>query len=39
MDAPARKPYRTDLTDDQWGLLATVLPPAKSGGLEFPTSR
>ena len=27
-----RKPYRTDLTDDQWGHLATVLPPAKSGG-------
>ena len=32
MDAAPRKPYRTDLTDDQWGLLATVLPPAKSGG-------
>ena len=32
MDRPARKPYRTDLTDDQWGLLATVLPPAKAGG-------
>jgi len=32
MDRPARKPYRTDLSDDQWDLLATVLPPAKSGG-------
>ena len=32
MDRPTRKPYRTDLTDDQWGLLATVLPPARSGG-------
>ena len=32
MDPTPRRPYRTDLTDDQWGLLATVLPPAKSGG-------
>ena len=32
MDPAPRKPYRTDLTDDQWGLLATVLPPAKPGG-------
>ncbi len=27
-----RKPYRSDLTDDQWELLATVLPPAGAGG-------
>ena len=32
MDPAPRKPYRTDLTDDQWGLLATALPHAKSGG-------
>ena len=32
MDRPTRKPYRTDLADAQWELLATVLPPAKSGG-------
>ncbi len=27
-----RKPYPTDLTDDQWEILETVLPPAKPGG-------
>ena len=28
----ARKPYRTDLTDEQWGLLEPLVPPAKRGG-------
>ena len=27
-----RKPYPTDLTDDQWEILETALPPAKPGG-------
>src|SRR5215204_6115323 len=27
-----RKAYPTDLTDDQWTLLAPLLPPAKPGG-------
>ena len=27
-----RRPYPTDLTDEQWEILATVLPPAKPGG-------
>lgn len=27
-----RKPYPTDLTDEQWTLLEPLLPPAKSGG-------
>ena len=27
-----RKPYPTDLTDEQWALLAPLLPPAKAGG-------
>lgn len=27
-----RKPYPSDLTDDQWALLAPLLPPAKTGG-------
>jgi putative transposase len=27
-----RKPYPTDLTDEQWALLQPLLPPAKSGG-------
>ena len=27
-----RKPYPTDLTDDQWALLQPLIPPAKSGG-------
>lgn len=27
-----RKPYATDLTDDQWEILTTVLPPARPGG-------
>lgn len=24
--------YRTDLTDEQWPLLETLIPPAKPGG-------
>jgi putative transposase len=27
-----RKPYPSDLTDDQWALLQPLLPPAKPGG-------
>jgi putative transposase len=27
-----RKPYPTDLTDDQWALLEPLIPPAKRGG-------
>ncbi len=27
-----RKPYPTDLTDDQWALLQPLIPPAKHGG-------
>ena len=27
-----RKPYPTDLTDEQWALLEPLLPPAKPGG-------
>src|SRR4051812_45853210 len=27
-----RKPYPSDLTDDQWAVLAPLIPPAKSGG-------
>lgn len=27
-----RKPYRSDLTDDQWAIIEPLLPPAKSGG-------
>ena len=27
-----RKPYPTDLTDEQWALLQPLIPPAKSGG-------
>src|SRR6516162_10841143 len=27
-----RKPYRTDLTDAQWELIKTLIPPAKPGG-------
>ena len=32
MDATARKPYPSDLTDGQWELLAIVIPNAKPGG-------
>jgi len=32
MDATARKPYSTDLTDAQWELIAIVLPDALPGG-------
>jgi putative transposase len=27
-----RKPYKTDLTDEQWKLLEPLIPPAKPGG-------
>jgi putative transposase len=32
MAAEMRKPYRTDLTDDQWAILQPLIPPAKPGG-------
>jgi transposase len=27
-----RKPYRTDLTDEQWSILESLIPPTKPGG-------
>ena len=27
-----RKPYLTDLTDEQWAILEPMIPPAKPGG-------
>src|SRR5216683_4858208 len=27
-----RKPYSTDLTDQQWAILEPLIPPAKTGG-------
>jgi putative transposase len=30
--AVARKPYSTDLTDEQWRLIEPLIPPAKPGG-------
>lgn len=32
METQARKPYSTDLTDEQWALLQPHIPPAKPGG-------
>jgi len=32
MDTVTRKPYSTDLTDDQWAILESLIPPAKYGG-------
>ena len=32
MATPTRKPYPTDLTDDQWAILQPLIPPAKRGG-------
>src|SRR4030095_1679728 len=32
MTTPTRKPYLTDLTDDQWHILQPLIPPAKPGG-------
>jgi transposase len=32
MAATTRKPYRTDLTDEQWAILEPLIPPAKPGG-------
>jgi putative transposase len=32
MDAEARKPYSSDLSDAQWELVELLIPPAKPGG-------
>lgn len=32
MQTKARKPYFTDLTDEQWAILQPLVPPAKHGG-------
>ena len=32
MTTTPRKPYLTDLTDEQWAILALLIPPAKPGG-------
>ena len=32
MEATERKPYPSDVTDEQWELIELVIPPAKSGG-------
>ena len=32
MDATTRKPYPTDLTDEQWELMGMVIPEARPGG-------
>lgn len=32
MTGTLRKPYRTDLTDEQWAILQPLIPPAKPGG-------
>lgn len=32
MAATPRKPYLTDLTDEQWAILQPLIPPAKPGG-------
>ena len=29
MTTPTRKPYLTDLTDDQWNIMQPLIPPAK----------
>jgi putative transposase len=29
---PARKPYKTDLTDEQWAIVKPLIPPGKHGG-------
>ena len=32
MEALARKPYPSDLTDEQWELMEVVIPAAQPGG-------
>ena len=32
MDIPTRKPYPSDLTDEQWAILAPLLPPEVPAG-------
>jgi transposase len=32
MAATPRKPYQSDLTEEQWAILQPLLPPAKPGG-------
>ena len=32
MQTITRKPYATDLTDEQWAILEPLVPPEKHGG-------
>ena len=32
MATTSRKPYQSDLTDEQWSILQPLIPPAKPGG-------
>jgi putative transposase len=38
MDAPLRKPYRSDLTEAQWAILEPLLPPKVSAGAPRTTN-
>ena len=33
---PRGKRYPSDLSDEQWALIAPLIPPAKSGGIKPP---
>jgi hypothetical protein len=36
MTETTRKPYSTDLTDQQWAIIEPLVPPAKHGGTAAP---
>jgi putative transposase len=38
MQPVARKPYNTDLTDDEWAVVEPLIPPAKPGGRDRSTN-
>lgn len=38
METSSRKPYPTDLTDEQWEWIELIIPPAKRGGRPRKTS-
>jgi putative transposase len=39
MEQSKRKPYPTDLTDEEWGLVEPLVPPVKPGGRPARWSR
>ena len=32
MDTPPRQPYPSDLSDEEWAIIESIIPPAHTGG-------